>query len=87
MPKKAMSEIAKRAWENSDEWNISKVMADLPQWSRIGRRNTRLSMKIKICSGTEHVGTLSIGQGGVQWSYGNKKYPIRQWHDFAERMT
>jgi hypothetical protein len=87
MPKKNRSEIAKDAWENSAEWNISTVMADLPQSVEIGKRNTKQSMKIKIWSGAEHVGTLSIGKGGVQWSYGNKKYPLRKWHDFAERMT
>jgi hypothetical protein len=87
MPKKSRSEAAKRAWESSDEWNISTVMADLPQSVEIGKRNTKQSMKIKIWSGTELIGTLSIGQGGVQWSFGNKKYPLRKWHDFAERMT
>jgi hypothetical protein len=87
MPKKNRSEIAKRAWESSDEWNISTVMADLPQAVELGKRNTKQSIKIKIWSGPEHLGTLSIGKGGIQWSYRNKKYPLRKWHDFAERMT
>jgi hypothetical protein len=87
MPKKSRSQIAKIAWENVEEWNISTVMADLPQSIEIGRRNTKQALKIKIWSGADHVGTLSIGQGGVQWSYRNKRYPLRKWQDFAERMT
>jgi hypothetical protein len=87
MAKKSKSEAAKEAWSHYDDWNISDVRADLPHAVEIGPHSSKKALKIKIWSGEDHVGTLHIGKGGVQWTRQNAKGKRLNWRQFAEKMT
>jgi hypothetical protein len=87
MAKNPKSEAAKKAWSHVEDWNISSVLADLPHEVEIGPHSSKKALKIKIWSGKEHVGTLHVAKGGVQWSFGKKKYARLSWRSFAEKMT
>ena len=78
---------AKKAWDHVEDWNISEVLADLPHSVEIGPHSSKKALKIKIWSGRDHIGTLAIAKGGVQWSYGKKKHPRLPWRMFADKMT
>jgi hypothetical protein len=78
---------AKKAWEHVDDWNISQVLADFPHAVEIGKQGSRKALKIMIWSGTDHIGTLTVAKGGVQWRFGKKKYPQMNWRQFADKMT
>jgi len=82
---------ALKANEHRDDWDISEVLADLPHEVEIGQHGSKKALKIKIWTGQGdgkvHVGTLHIGKGGVQWTFGKKKYPRLNWHQFADKMT
>jgi hypothetical protein len=77
----------KKAWNHVEDWNISEVLADLPHAVEIGPHSSKKALKIKIWSGKEHIGTLHIAKGGVQWTYRKSKYPRLSWRQFAEKMT
>jgi len=87
MAKNPKSEAAKKAWQHADDWNVSQVLADLPHAVEIGPHTSKKAMKIKIWSGKDHVGTLHIGKGGVQWTRQNAKGPRLNWRQFADKMT
>ena len=87
MAKNPKSEAAKKAWSHVEDWNVSEVLADLPHAVEIGPHSSKKALKIKIWSGTEHIGTLNIGKGGVQWAYRKAKGPRLTWRQFADKMT
>jgi len=86
MAKTTKSEQAKAAWAHVEDWKISTVLADLPHAVDIGLRGSKKGLRVKIWSGEDHVGTLDIYKGGVQWSHRNKKYHQLSWRQFAVRM-
>ncbi len=92
MPKNPKSVAAAlKAHEHRDDWDVSEVIADLPHAVEIGLQGSKKALVIRIWRGQgddkENVGTLHVGKGGVQWTYGKKKYGRINWRAFADKMT